>query len=75
MRAKKIIDLPCKTPGEMLDLLSVLDPKGYRGACALLQFAVGARWDGLTLDAQRAAVEEVDRRRLAVADRPGVIKR
>ena len=70
-RRTPIAVLPTKTPQDNLDLLSVIDPKSYRAVCVVMNMALERKWVEMTRDEQRKAIEEVDRRREAVKDRPG----
>lgn len=63
--------LPNQTPAESLELLSVIHPHDYRAICLLTTFALERQWRDMTREEQRAAVEEMDRRREAVKERPG----
>ena len=70
-RTTAIAVLPTKTPQDSLDLLAVIDPKGYRAICLVMRLGLERKWVEMTREQQRKAVEEVDRRRMAVRDRPG----
>ena len=49
----------------------MIDPKGYRVICHVMTFGLEHTWVEMTRDEQRKAIEEVDRRRMAIRDRPG----
>ncbi len=63
--------LPGRNPAENLELLSVIHPNDYRNLCGMLLWAIERQWSMMSTSEQRAAVEEMDRRREAAKDRPG----